>query len=568
MSADEFRLRGRQIIDFIADYLQTVESHPIRPSVRPAEIFNRLPAQPPNTGQPWDSILADALSADGPVLAGLTHWQHPSFFGYFPANTSYPGVLGDLLSSGLGVIGMLWATSPSCTEIEMRVLDWMASALGLPPSFMFAPNSTPDVEASPGVEASSTAATTIPTTPTPRAVAGPESGQSNGGNGNGGGAIHGTASEATLAALVAGRFRVLNLRTPNPANTANPDNLADLTDRTRITAYTSEQSHSSVMKAAMIAGLASNAHDHRRVRLIPVDRSGSMRADLLQAALQHDLANGLLPAFICATIGTTATAAVDSVPDISAAIDAAYSAHAAHASHPSPARPWLHVDAAYAGCAMICPEFAALALGLERADSFCFNPHKWLLTNFDCDCFYTSDRRSLTQSMAIQPSYLHNTASSTGGVVDYRDWHVPLGRRFRSLKLWFVMRHYGVEGLRAHIRHHVALAQQLESWISASEHFQLAARRDFALVCMRLKPLPSHTREQTDNRTRRVLEQVNATGRALLIHTLLPPPMLDPLDGAYIIRVSIGSPSVELRHIQDLWNLLQAAAANEVSSRP
>lgn len=501
MSPEEFRRRGREVIDFIADYLATIETRDVRPSVKPGDVLALMPAHPPEKGEPWAHILGDAFAGDGPVMSGLTHWQHPMFFGYFPASTSYPAVLGDLLSSGLGVIGMLWATSPSCTEVEMRVMDWMAEAIGLPAAFTFS-----------------------------------------GSNGRGGGAIHGTASEATLAALVAGRYRVIRDRSPG--------------DAARTTAYTSEQSHSSVIKAAMIAGLARDAADRSRIRVIPVDKTGAMRGDELRAAIESDLRQGLLPAFVCATLGTTGTGAVDDVAMIADAIESA------RAGRGDGVRPWLHVDAAYAGSAMICPEFAWMRGGLERADSFCFNPHKWLLTNFDCDCFWTSDRAGLTGSMSIQPSYLRNAASDSGAVVDYRDWHVPLGRRFRSLKLWFVMRHYGLEGLRAHVRRHVSLAELLDSWLDVSPRFERAAPRAFGLVCLRVRPWEGESREQTNARTRRVLETVNEARKALLVAAELPPAMLSAYgpEGSLAIRVSIGSPGVERRHIEDLWMQLETAA--------
>lgn len=514
MDPEEFRRRGGEILDFIAGYLSTLETRRVRAEVRPGEIFARMPEHAPERSEGWDAILKDAMGEDGPVLSGLTHWQHPSFFGYFPASTSYPGVLGDLLCSGLGVIGMLWATSPSCTEVEMRVLDWLAEWLGLPGSFTFS------------------------------GTMGSE------GGGGGGGVIQGTASEATLSALVAGRWRVLEAMAGEARRTE------------RVVAYTSEQAHSSVMKAAMVAGLAHDANDRSRVRLIAVDGTGAMRTELLREAMERDVRAGLKPVFVCATLGTTGTGAVDDVEGVARAIDGAMEGVGGARGS---ARPWLHVDAAYAGCAMVCPEFRWMNAGLERADSFCVNPHKWLLTNFDCDCFWTRDRRSLTGSMAIRPAYLRNgreDGEEGDGfpVVDYRDWHVPLGRRFRSLKLWFVMRHYGLEGLRAHIRGHVRLAGMLEGLVAASERFEPVGERRFGLVCLRPRARAGEKAEGVDERARWIVERVNASGRALLIHTALPEGMAEPGRGRVVIRVSIGSPGVEERHVREVWRLLEEAA--------
>jgi aromatic-L-amino-acid decarboxylase len=387
---------------------------------------------------------------------------------------------------------MLWLTSPACTELETRVLDWLAQMLQLPPQF-----------------ASS---------------------------GSGGGVIHGTASEAVLVALVAARHRLRALH-PESSDIAS-----------RLTIYCSQQAHSSIVKAAVIAGLATGPDDRSRVRLIDVDAKGQMRTDLLQRAIGDDLSAGLVPAFVCASVGTTGTTAIDPVPEIARILRT----HTPHA--------WLHIDAAHAGAAAICPELRPILNGIEHADSFCFNPHKWLLTNFDCDCFYVRDRRVLIDSLSITPEYLRNAASDSGEVFDYRDWQVPLGRRFRALKLWFVIRHYGVSGLRSFIRQHIDLAMQFESWVRADDRFEIVAPRTMNLVCFRLK-----NNANSPDRNRELLTRINAAGRIYLTHTALPPAM-----GGHpcVLRMAIGGTHTVLPDVQEAWSVISAAAGALVAQTP
>lgn len=437
----------------------------------------------------WDDALADVENL---VLPALMHWQSPRFFGYFPCNSSWPAVLGDLLSTGLGVQGMLWQTGPACTELETRVLDWMADACGLPAAFRS----------------------------TATYADGPHAGEP-----RGGGVIQGTASEATLVALVAARDR---LRLLDPA----------LDPRTLV-AYCSNQAHSSVLKAARIAGI-------EHLRSMDVDEAFALDADALEAQLRSDVDAGLRPFYLCATSGTTSSGAFDPI----AAMARLRNDHAPHA--------WLHVDAAWAGAATVCPEHRGFLGGLEHADSYCFNPHKWLLTSFDCDLFWTRDRRALTDALSVTPEYLRNSATEAGGVIDYRDWQIPLGRRFRALKLWFVLRHYGLAGLRAHIRQHVEWAAWLEDQIEASADLELAAPRSLSLVCIRLITRDGESPADADARTRSLLERCNATGRLLLTHTTLP------TDGGerYAIRVSIGSTHTRRTHVEEAWDAICTLAAD------
>lgn len=494
LSPEAFCALAHRVAELIADYWRTIESRPVTPRVKPGEILGQLPLSPPREGAArdvdaaWDAILDDVQRL---ILPGLTHWQHPSFFAFFPANTSPAAVLGELLSAGLGVQGMLWATSPACTELEMRVMDWLAQALGLPTRFTFSdPAST------------------------------------------GGGVIQGTASEAVLAALVAARTRARR-------GLADPRHAP-------LVAYASTQAHSSMVKAAMVAGLILGPEDREGLRLVETDSAGAMRVDRLEAMLREDHAAGKVPFFIAASVGTTGTTAVDDLQAI---------AHAADTVLPPSARArvWLHADAAHAGAALVAEEFRWMIRGLEAFDSFCTNPHKWLLTTFDCDAFYVADRSALVDAMSVTPEYLRNAASDSGQVVDYRDWHVPLGRRFRALKLWFVLRHYGVDGLAAYIREHVRLAQLLEALVRGDDRFELTAPRTMNLVCFRPRPRPGESQAEIDRRTRALMDQANATGRVYLTHAMLP-------HGGVTLRLAVGGTFTQERHVRDAWTLLASLA--------
>ncbi len=504
MTSEQFRSLGHELVDWIACYLDGVESLPVRPRVEPGEIAAMLPTEPPARGEDWRAIIADL---DRIIVPGLTHWQSPNFFAYFPANGSHPGILGDLVSTGLGVNGMLWATSPAATELETRVLDWLGEMIGLPESFL---SHSP----------------------------------------SGGGVIQGTASEAALVALVAARHRAMRSHAPRAATT-------DLAGR--LVLYTSAQAHSSVVKAAMIAGLAAHPEDRRRVRMVETDGNLAMRPDALAAAMSRDDEAGLVPFFVCATVGTTSSTAIDPLDRIGPVCRG----HDAGGPY-GLGGVWLHVDAAMAGAACVCPEHRDLIRGVEHADSFCFNPHKWMLTNFDCDCLWTRDRQSVVNALSISPEYLRNSASAAGSVIDYRDWQVPLGRRFRALKLWFVIRHYGVEGLRAHIREHMRLAAMFEACVRADDHFEVVTPRTITLVCFRLRPRPGESIGACDQRNRQLLESVNRSGRALLSHTVLPVTAQGgPADQpVFVLRMAIGGTATQERHVRAAWDLVRDCAAN------
>ena len=504
MSVDEFRSHAHALVELIAGYYEGLEDRPVRGVGSPGDVLGAMPAAPPADGEAFEGVLGD-VGRD--VLPALMHWQHPGFFGYFPANASWPAVLGDFLSSALGVQGMLWQTSPACTEVETRVLDWLALLLGLPGSF-----TSTGAHPALGKEL----ATLVGEPAEGRAGA---EGVADGG---GGGVILGTASEATLTALVAAMDRFVGRGV----------------SRERMAGYCSSEAHSSFVKAAGIAGLG-----RERMRLVPVGDDGGMDAGALVRMMREDGEAGLVPVFVGVTLGTTGIGAFDPLAEIADAVRCAGEGV------------WIHVDAAWAGAAFVCPEFRGPMRGVGRADSVSFNPHKWLLTNFDCSAFWLNGagaRESLLRAMRITPEYLRNPASDSGGVIDYRDWHIPLGRRFRALKLWFVMRHYGVRGLQAYIRGHVREAAALERVIGASDVFGVAATRSFSLVCL--------WHVDGDGATREVMERVNERGRVFVTHTTLPASWGDERGGGrLVIRVSVGGTLTGHEHVRLLWRELGRA---------
>jgi aromatic-L-amino-acid/L-tryptophan decarboxylase len=475
MSPEEFQRYGYRVVDWIAGYWKQLESFPVATSVEPGDILRRLPAHPPEQGESFDAVLGDL---DELILPGLLHWQHPRFFGYFPANSSGPAVLADLLCAGLGVQGMLWVTSPACTELEQRVLDWLAEALGLPERFRFA--------------------------------------------GPGGGVIQDTASSSVILAVLAAMHQASAGRVRRDGVSAH-----------RYVLYATAETHSAATKAALVTGLGEQAI--RQVATRPGEQA--MDVTHLRELVTTDLAAGNTPLLTVATVGTTSTCAVDPVPDIGVICR----------EHGI----WLHVDAAYAGVAAVCPELRWLNDGVaEFADSYCTNPHKWLLTNFDCDTFWVADRTALTGALSVLPEFLRNKASESGQVTDYRDWQIPLGRRFRALKLWAVMRWYGLTGLRAHIQRGIGHAQQLTKWITTDDRFELTAPQQLSLVCFRLRAGHSVTTANQANLD--LLARVNATGITFLTHT--------KIDELVSLRIATGGTFTELHHVKQAWHCVQQEA--------
>ncbi len=477
----EFRRWGHEFIDWIADYRSGLPDRPVRADVEPGWVRAQLPAQLPEVPRPLEALLEDL---DRIIAPASTHWQHPGFFGYFPANASLYSVLGDLLSGGIGSQGMLWSTSPAATELEQVLLDGLAAALGLGAQFTF--------------------------------------------GGGGGGSIQDSASSAALVALLGALHRT----SPGSWREHGVDG------RERV--YLTAETHSSMAKAARVAGLG-----ERALHVVePAPGSLAMSPTALAAALAADVTAGLRPVLVCTTVGSTGTGAVDRIGEIAAV------AGEAGGEHP----PWVHVDAAWAGVAALCPEHRALIDGVELADSFCTDAHKWLLTAFDASLLWVRDAAALPAALSITPEYLRDATSESGSVVDYRDWQVPLGRRFRALKLWTVIGGYGLTGLRAHIRAHVAMAAALAGWVRDDPRFVLAAPPSLALVCLRLAT--GAAPEADDRATRTLLERVNAAGAELLTHTVV--------DGRYSIRVAIGSMGTRESDVAQLWERLRTEATELV----
>ena len=460
MSPEEFRRQGHAVVDWIADYRSRIESFPVLSRVQPGEIRSQLPPIAPEQGEGFDQILADIERI---IIPGITHWQSPNFYAYFPSNSSGPGILGDLLSSGLGLQGMLWSTSPACTELETHVLDWLVPMLGLPDKFLS--------------------------------------------TGRGGGVIQDTASSSTLCALLAAREGATGFA----SNRKGCDG--------RLTAYCSTQTHSSIEKAMKIAGMGSdNLHQ------VEVDENFAMRPEALARHVERDIKAGLIPCFVCATVGTTSSNAIDPVREIGRIC--------------REQKLWLHVDSAMSGTAALCPEFRFINDGVEFADSYTFNPHKWMFTTFDCNVFYVADRKHLIQTLSVLPEYLRNQATESGAVIDYRDWHIQLGRRFRSLKLWFVIRYYGIEGLQHHVREHVRLAQQFATWVRGDSRFELGAPAQLNLVCFRLR---AGDRTNQDRANQLLMDRLNGSGNLYLTHT--------KLDGKLTLRFCVGQTNTQSRHV-------------------
>lgn len=467
MKKEDFRRAGHQFVDWIADYFENIEKYPVLAKVDPGDIRNMIPAVPPARGEAIEEIFQDFESK---ILPGITHWQHPGWFAYFPANNSPASVLGELLTAGLGVQGMVWQTSPAAAELEEVVLDWLRQMIGLPPDFS--------------------------------------------------GVIQDTASTATLCALLSARERATGFEA-NESGLEKP-----------LVVYGSEEAHSSVDKGVRIAG-----YGKRNYRRIPTDERFALLPEKLDEAISRDLEAGLVPACVVATAGTTSSGAVDPLR----AIGAICRKHGV----------WLHVDAAWAGTAAILPEKRWVLEGADLADSLVFNPHKWMLTNFDCSAYFVRDPGTLIRTFEIHPEYLRTGVDAK--VKNYRDWGIQLGRRFRALKLWFVVRSYGVEGLQEMVREHIRLAGLFKDFVEADGRFELLAPVDLGLVCFRLRD--GRDEAALNDLNRRFLERINAAGPVFLTHTTLR--------GRYTVRFVVGQRTTEERHVRGAWDII-ASAAGEV----
>jgi aromatic-L-amino-acid decarboxylase len=470
MDSEEFRRQGHRLVDWVADYRQRLESLPVMSSARPGEVRARFAAAPPGEGGHLEQALA-ALDRD--VLPGITHWNHPSFFAYFPSNTSFASILADLVASGLGVQGMSWQTSPAATEVEEVVMDWLRQIVGLSPAFT--------------------------------------------------GVIHDTASTATLTALLCARERTTRFSQERAGLQGEPRPLV---------VYTSREGHSSIEKAALLAGFG-----RENLRLVDTDDAHALRVDSLKGAVADDVAAGRIPCAIVACIGTTGTTAVDPLR--------------AMAEVAREQGTWLHVDAAMAGTAMALPECRHHWEGVEAADSVVFNPHKWMGAGFDLSAYYVRDPDLLVRVMSTHPSYLKTSAD--GQVKNFRDWHIQLGRRFRSLKLWFYLEDVGVEGLRARLRRDLDNAAWLADQVRHAADFELVAPTPFQTVCLRhCPPVLRGNEAALTQHNLAIARTVNEGGKAYVTPSVLK--------GTQMIRVSIGAETTERRHVERLWELLQQTA--------
>ncbi len=469
MNPEEFRAFGHRLIDWIADYRAGTASRPVRSRVEPGSIREQLPKAPPQTGEPMDDVLRDLEDI---VLPGLSHWQHPRFFGYFPSNGELSSVLGDYVSTGLGVLGLSWQSSPALTEVEEVATDWLRQMVGLSDKWS--------------------------------------------------GVIQDTASTSTLVALICARER---------ASSYSLIGGGLQTVKAPLVIYVSAHAHSSVDKAALLAGFG---RDH--VRLVPTDAAFAMRPDALAEAIGQDVAAGRKPCAVVATAGTTTTTAFDPI--------------ALMAEIARPHGAWLHVDAAMAGSAMILPECRALWQGIEGADSLVVNPHKWLGASFDCSVYYVRDAEHLVRVMSTNPSYLRSDVDER--VKNLRDWGIPLGRRFRALKLWFLIREQGVERLQARLRRDIANALWLRSMVESEPNWRVLAPVPLQTVCVRHEP-PGLEGEALDRHTLAWAEALNRSGDAYLTPAIL--------DGRWMVRVSIGALLTERSHVEGLWTAMKQAVA-------
>ncbi len=473
MDRTTFRNYGHAIVDWIADYMDHIDDYPVLAQVEPGEIADQLTETPPEEPEEMEAIFNDFKRI---ILPGITHWQHPSFFAYFPANTSEPSILAEFLMAALGAQCMVWQTSPAATELEVVVMDWLRQMLGLPEGFS--------------------------------------------------GVIQDTASTSTLCALLCAREQATSFA-------VNKHGFRDGSTQ-RLIVYGSEETHSSIEKGVKIAGFGK---DH--LRLIPTGADFAMIPEELEKAIDADKKNGHLPCCVVATVGTTSSTAMDPLRPIGEICN----------HH----RLWLHIDAAMAGTAAILPEIRHILDGIELADSFVFNPHKWMFTNFDCSAYFCKDSKALTSTFEILPEYLKTDVDRR--VKNFRDWGIPLGRRFRALKLWFVIRYFGIRGLQQKVRAHIELAKEFESWVREDPQFEVMAPVTINLVCFRYHP--SHrtfTEEELEKINKGLMDELNRSGRMFITHT--------KLKGKFSLRFCIGQTNTTREHVQKAWEALQASASH------
>jgi aromatic-L-amino-acid/L-tryptophan decarboxylase len=468
ITPEDFRFQAHRLVDWMADFLENIEEYPVKPTTKPGDIIKQLPTSPPLQGESFDSLFKDFQSV---IMPGITHWQHPHFHAYFPANGSYPSILAEMLTTTLGAQCMIWETSPAAAELEEMVMNWLKEMMALPTAWH--------------------------------------------------GVIQDTASTATLVALLTAREKQSGFRVNNEG--------FDGTEKFRV--YCSSETHSSIEKGAKVAGIGK-----KNVVKVPVDELLAMKPDLLEDAIKKDIQAGYTPLAVVAAIGTTSTVAVDPLKAIGAVC--------------SKYNVWLHVDAAYAGTALLLPECRWMMEGQELADSFVFNPHKWMFTHFDCTAYFVKDKEALIHTFEILPEYLKT--ATRGQVNDYRDWGVQLGRRFRALKLWFVIRSFGIDGLQKTLRGHMAYAEDFEARVVSHPDFELILPRSLNVVVFRFKPANENSLEKLNQLNEQLIKTLNGSGKVFLSHT--------KVKGVYCIRMVLGNTRLEQRHVDEVWAWITDAA--------
>lgn len=478
MNSDEFRIAGKEMVDYICDYMDTVAvKRRVTPAVVPGYLRELIPSEAPEKPEPWENIMSDI---EDKIMPGVTHWQHPRFHAYFPSGNSYPSILGDMLSDGIGCIGFSWVASPACQELEMIVLDWFGKAIGLPESFL-----------------------------------------SSSEGGKGGGVLQGSASECILVNMLAARADALKRLKADRYPEKEESELVS-----HLVAYCSQEAHSCVEKAAKICLV--------KLRVLEADEKCSLRGGQLQQAMDEDIEDGLFPFFVSATFGSTSSCSFDDLTELGP-ICRDYEV-------------WLHVDGAYAGNAMICPEFKHLLKGIEYASSFNTNPNKWLLTNFDCSTMWVQDRYKFTEGMVVDPLYLQHNHENE--VIDYRHWSIQLSRRFRALKLWFVIRNYGLEGLRGYIRNHCKMAKRFEKHVQKDPRFEVCNDVKMGLVCFRLKG--------TNKINMELLANINGSGKLHMIPS--------SIRGKYVLRFCVIAEKANEDDMDHAWDVITSIAQEILES--
>ncbi|XP_013401543.1 histidine decarboxylase-like [Lingula anatina] len=473
MDFDEYRKRGKEMVDYIANYLENIRERRVFPDVKPGYMHDLVPESPPLQGEAWEDIFGDVERV---IMPGITHWQSPHMHAYFPALNSFPSLLGDMLADAIGCLGFTWASSPACTELETIVMDWLGKMIGLPAEFLHSNQQT-----------------------------------------KGGGVIQTTASDATFVALLAARSMVIK------KYRAMDNNLEDAEINSRLVMYCSDQAHSSVEKASLI-GLV-------KLRLLPSNDSLSLCGQTLRDAIEEDRSRGLIPFFVCATLGTTGACNFDNLEELGPVCEKE--------------EMWMHIDAAYAGTAFLCPEYRHYLKGVEYAESFAFNPSKWMMVNFDCTAMWVKNSGALHRTFNVEPIYLQH--ENTGAAIDYMHWQIALSRRFRALKLWFVIRSFGVKGLQQHVRKGIRLGMKFERLVRQDPRFEIPSERILGLVVFRLKG---------DNvLTEHLLKKINARGKLHMVPATFK--------GQYVLRFTVTSQYTTEDDILRDWTIIRSTA-NEI----